>query len=93
MTSAILRQARQTARRQAARHQTDAYVRAELEKHGGQIPLANIEPVKKVGTLFYFPRSEPIKDGQVLFVTKMGPVEVKCKFTVKEMTVHGKLEL
>jgi hypothetical protein len=64
-----------------------------LEKHGGQIPLANIEPVKKVGTLFYFPRTEPIKDGQVQFITKMGPVEVKCKFTVKEMTVHGKLEL
>jgi hypothetical protein len=65
----------------------------KLERHGGPIPLANIESVKKVGTLFYFPRAEPIKDGQVTFTTKMGPVEVKCKFTVKEMMYHGKLEL
>jgi hypothetical protein len=65
----------------------------KLERHGGALPLMNIEPVKKVGTLFYFPRAEPIKDGQVTFSTKMGPVEVKCKFTVKEMMYHGKLEL
>lgn len=65
----------------------------KLERHGGPIPLANIEPVKKLGTLFYFPRAEAIKDGQVTFSTKMGPVEVKCKFTVKEMMYHGKLEL
>jgi hypothetical protein len=65
----------------------------KLERHGGAIPLTNIEPVPKVGTLFYFPRAEPIKDGQVTFSTKMGPVEVKCKFTVKEMMYHGKLEL
>jgi hypothetical protein len=65
----------------------------KLDKHGGAIPLAKVEPVKKVGTLFYFPRSEPIKDGQVTFTTKMGPVEVKCKFTVKEMMYRGKLEL
>jgi hypothetical protein len=65
----------------------------KLERHGGAIPLANVEPVKKVGTLFYFPRDEPIKDGQVTFTTKMGPVEVKCKFTVKEMSYHGKIEL
>jgi hypothetical protein len=49
--------------------------------------------VKKLGTLFYFPRAEAIKDGQVTFLTKLGPVEVKCKFTVKEMMYHGKLEL
>ncbi len=65
----------------------------KLERHGGAIPLANIEPVKKLGTLFYFSRAEPIKDGQVTFTTKMGPVEVKCKFTVKEMMYHGRLEL
>jgi len=65
----------------------------KLDRHGGAIPLANVEPVKKVGTLFYFSRSEPIKDGQVTFTTKMGPVEVKCKFTVKEMMYRGKLEL
>lgn len=65
----------------------------KLDKHGGPIPLANIELVKKIGTLFYFSREEPIKDGQVTFTTKMGPVEVKCKFAVKEMTYRGKLEL
>jgi len=65
----------------------------KLDRHGGSIPLANIETVKKVGTLFYFPRSEPIKDGQITFDTRLGPVEVKCKFAVKEMMYHGKLEL
>lgn len=65
----------------------------KLDKHGGAIPLANVELVKKVGTLFYFPRTEPIKDGQVTFTTKMGPVEVKCKFTVKDMMYRGKVEL
>lgn len=65
----------------------------KLDRHGGPIPLANIESVKKVGTLFYFPRAETIKDGQVTFSTKMGPVEVKCKFAVKEMMYRGKLEL
>jgi hypothetical protein len=65
----------------------------KLDRHGGTIPLVNVEPVKKEGTLFYFPRAEPIKDGQVTFTTKMGPVEVKCKFTVKDMMYRGKLEL
>jgi hypothetical protein len=65
----------------------------KLDKHGGAIPLTNIETVKKLGTLFYFPRAEPIKDGQVTFTTKLGPVEVKCKFVVKEMMYRGKLEL
>jgi len=65
----------------------------KLDRKGGAIPLVKIEPVKGVGTLFYFPRSEPLKDGQVTFVTKMGPVEVKCKFNLKEMMFRGKLEL
>jgi hypothetical protein len=65
----------------------------KLDRHGGAIPLANLESVKKLGTLFYFSRAEPIKDGQVLFTTKLGPVEVKCRFTVKEMMFRGKLEL
>jgi hypothetical protein len=65
----------------------------KLEKHGGALPLTNIETVQKLGTLFYFPRAEPIKDGQVTFTTKLGPIEVKCKFPVKEMMYHGKVEL
>jgi len=65
----------------------------KLGRRGGAIPLSNIESVKNLGTLFYFPRAEPIKDGQVTFSTKMGPIEVKCKFTIKEMMYRGKLEL
>ena len=65
----------------------------KLDRRGGSLPLTNIETVKNLGTLFYFPRSEPIKDGQVTFDTKMGPIEVKCRFTVKEMMYRGKLEL
>jgi hypothetical protein len=65
----------------------------KLDRHGGAIPLSNVESVKKIGTMFYFPRAEPIKDGQVTFTTKMGPVEVKCRFTVKDMMYRGKLEL
>jgi hypothetical protein len=65
----------------------------KLDRKGGAIPLVKIEPVKKTGTVFYFPRAEPLKDGPVTFVTKMGPVEVKCKFNVKEMMFRGKLEL
>jgi hypothetical protein len=29
----------------------------------------------------------------VTFVTKLGPIDVKCKFTVKDMMYRGKLEL
>jgi hypothetical protein len=65
----------------------------KLDKRGGAIALTNIATVKKLGTLFYFPRAEPIKDGQVTFTTKLGPLEVKCKFAVKEMMYRGKLEL
>lgn len=65
----------------------------KLDRKGGSIPLANIEPRKNLGTLFYFSRAEPVKDGQVTFSTKLGPVEVKCKFAVKDMTYRGKLEL
>ena len=65
----------------------------KLDRKGGAIPLVKIEQVKNVGTVFYFPRAEPLKDGQVTFVTKMGPVEVKCRFNVKEMMFRGKLEL
>jgi hypothetical protein len=65
----------------------------KLDKRGGPIPLTKIEIDKKEGTLFYFSRVELIKDGQVTFTARLGPVEVKCKFTVKEMMYHGKLDL
>jgi hypothetical protein len=47
------------------------------------------------GALFYFERNDLIAlaDHQVTFVTRLGPIDVKAKFTLKEMLYHGKLEL
>lgn len=47
------------------------------------------------GTLYYFSRALPLtsEDKQVTFVTKVGPLEVKCKFTLRDMLYRGKLEL
>lgn len=44
---------------------------------------------------FYFPRSEPIDadDKEVVFETKMGPMELKTKFALKDMMLNGKLAL
>jgi hypothetical protein len=44
---------------------------------------------------FYFPRSEPInvEDKEVVFETKMGPMELKTKFSLKDMVIDGKLAL
>ena len=60
--------------------------------------LARIQPAPAAsgpGTLFYFPRSSPItlEDKQVTFSTKIGPLEIKAKFTLKDMLYRGKLEL
>ena len=70
-----------------------------LEKRGGPIYLVKIGyqsgPAATSGALFYFERNDLITlhDGQVTFVTKLGPIEVKCKFPLKEMVYQGKLEL
>ena len=47
------------------------------------------------GTLFYFSRAIPItpEDKLVTFVTRIGPLEVKCKFTLRDMIYHGNFEL
>jgi hypothetical protein len=44
---------------------------------------------------FYFPRSMEINldDKEVTFQTQVGPMEVKQKFVLKEMTFDGKLAL
>ena len=44
---------------------------------------------------FYFPRSEPIEaaDKEVVFETKMGPMELKTKFALKDMVLDGKLAI
>ncbi len=47
-------------------------------------------------TYFFFSRAgEPIKasDKDVTFVTRRGPMEIKAKFTLKDMMSGGKLEL
>ena len=59
-------------------------------------PLSLVRAVSgPTGTYFFFSRVFAIKpeDKQVTFVTKMGPLEIKCKFSLREMTYRGNLEL
>lgn len=71
----------------------------KLEKKGDPIYLVKIGRLKgppaKSGTLFYFERNDLIRlaDHQVTFVTKLGPIGVKCKFPLHDMVYQGKLEL
>lgn len=60
-----------------------------------QVKIAPRTPLSPSGTLYYFSRVIPIvpDDKQVTFVTKVGPLEVKCKFTLHDMFYHGNLEL
>ena len=66
----------------------------KLEKHGDPIYLVRMG-YNKDGGLFYFERNDLIRpsDHEVTFVTRLGPIDVKCKFAVKEMMYRGKLEL
>jgi len=66
----------------------------KLEKKGDPIYLQRAG-YSKDGALFYFERNDLITlhDGSVTFVTKLGPLDVKCKFGLKEMVYRGKLEL
>lgn len=72
---------------------------SKLEKRGDPIYLVKIGrlqgPPGKSGTLFYFERNDLIRlgDHQVTFVTKLGPLSVKCKFPLHDMVYQGKLEL
>ena len=60
------------------------------------LPLhpANVQDVDE-RILFFFRREEPIDaDGkEAVFVTKLGPLDVKAKFPLKDMRYEGKLEL
>jgi hypothetical protein len=60
-----------------------------------RVKIAPRTPLSQAGTLFYFSRVLPIvpDDKQVTFVTKVGPLEVKCKFTLRDMLYRGNLEL
>jgi hypothetical protein len=72
---------------------------SKLEKRGDPIYLVKVGRLKgppgKSGTLFYFERNDLIRldDHTVTFVTKLGPLSVKCKFPLHEMVYQGKLEL
>jgi hypothetical protein len=72
----------------------------KLEHKGDEIHLARVAPAPKTahslaGTLFYFSRGLALRleDKQATFSTKLGPIDVKCKFTLKEMMYQGSLEL
>ena len=69
-------------------------------KIGSRSPLGPEEALAQVSgnTLilgFVFPRDVPIvlEDKDVEFVMKVGTLEIKKKFALKEMVFHGKLEL
>jgi hypothetical protein len=72
----------------------------KLEHNGDSIKLNRVEPAPKNGlspdgTLFYFSRLLALRpeDRDVSFSTKLGPLEIKCKFALKDMFYRGKLEL
>jgi len=60
-----------------------------------RVKIAPRTTLSPSGTLYYFSRVLPItaEDRQVTFVTKVGPLEVKCKFTLRDMLYHSNLEL
>jgi hypothetical protein len=70
----------------------------KLERRDGFLRLEKVEEGSRFGsngpgTLFYFSRLDNItvEDKQISFYTKMGPLEVRAKFTLKEMMYQGKL--
>jgi hypothetical protein len=74
--------------------------RTRIERKGDPLELKRVELAPKTwysppGTLFYFSRVFPIKleDKQVTFVTKIGPLDVKCRFILRDMMYRGNLEL
>lgn len=66
-----------------------------LERKGD--PAIYLDRVESIptGIRFYFSRLEPIKESnkEITFATKVGPLEFKAKFPLKEMMFRGKLEL
>jgi hypothetical protein len=72
----------------------------KLEHKGDAILLSRVAVAPKsalslAGTLFYFSRDLALqpKDNQAIFSTKLGPIDVKCKFALKDMMYQGNLEL
>jgi hypothetical protein len=72
----------------------------KLQHKGDEIHLSRVEPapaseLSEAGTWFYFSRMLALmpEDKETTFVTKIGPLDVKCKFTLKDMLYRGNLEL
>jgi hypothetical protein len=87
------------ASQRAARFETLKQV-TKLEHKGDEILLSRVEVSPKndmslAGTLFYFSRGLALRpeDKQAIFSTKLGPIDVKCKFTLRDMMYRGNLEL
>jgi len=68
---------------------------ARLERKNDLIYLNKVVFQSPSSTLLYFSRAETIfpEDKQITFTTKLGPIEVKAKFILKEMFYQGKLAL
>ena len=71
---------------------------ARLERKDGPIRLEKVEEGSRVGSrgpgvYFYFARKDDISmdDKLVTFSTKLGRIDIKAKFSMKEMLYHGKL--
>jgi hypothetical protein len=67
----------------------------KLERKGDSpIYLDHMQP-QKDGEWFYFSRLEGIKmaNKEITFTTKLGPLEFKAKFTLKDMMYRGKLAI
>jgi hypothetical protein len=81
----------------AARQQRGQMMRevTRLERKGDSpLYLDHLQSVTG-GDLFYFSRLEPIQPSnkEITFTTRLGPIEIKAKFSLKEMLYRGKLEL
>ena len=59
-----------------------------------QVP-ATAQAAATLVVVFAFPRTDPItlEDKDVEFVTKLGEIDIKKKFNLKDMVFHGQLEL
>jgi hypothetical protein len=82
---------------EAARQQRAQMMReaTKLERKGeSPLYLDHLQSVTG-GDLFYFSRLEPIQPSnkELTFTTRLGPIEIKAKFSLKDMLYHGKLEL
>jgi hypothetical protein len=72
----------------------------KLEHKGDQVYLSRVElapgnALSPAGTRFYFSRMLALmpEDKEAMFSTKIGPLDVKCKFTLRDMLYRGALEL